>query len=320
MDQMVEPPKPKRVHRRKPKPVQALVSVAAPPPPLLRIRAQTWNPQRFKELGRGGEAVVYKIRDDTVAKIFLLPNAPEYAESRDLQLAAISRIREMQTKLLRFPHELPAQVIAPTGVLENVMGQIFGFVMPYKTGASLEKFTRTTSKIRDKQILELLKSIHELVRDIHSKGVIIGDFNESNIIVDQLVPYLLDADSMQFGEYECRTFTPRFTDPNILRVDNGQFTLKAQHTQLSDWYSYFVIAMRLMTYTEPFGGVARNMTLAERIKERVSIFDNRVMYPAVAKPLGSVPRNWLEVFIKTFHLGERFAPPDALFDTQTATP
>lgn len=296
---------------------------------LLRIRTPQWNPSRFKELGRGGEAAVYRLRPDTAAKVFLLPNAPEYADSPQLQDAARARIREMQSKLDAFPRYLPAEVVAPTGVLVNAKRQVFGYVMPLITGVSLDQLSRTTSIGTPKVLSAVLTKLHDLVVALHARGVVIGDFNENNVIVSRVIPHLIDADAMQFGDFQCRTFMPRFVAPELITAEQStgrsnkalaappSYRMVAPHADLTDWYAFLVIAMRLLTFTDPYGGVVHGMDLTQRLAERVTMFDRRVTYPAIARPLCQVPRPILEAFFRAFHRGERFIPDRSLFERIT---
>ena len=332
---------------------------------MLKIQAKTWQTSRFKELGRGGEAVVYRLKPDTVAKVFHRPDAQEFADNPQLQEAARVRLVEMQTKLLDFPADLPAQLVAPAGVLINPKRQVFGYVMPFREGTALDQFARTTSILTTKLVARLLCGLHDLVSALHKCGMVIGDFNENNVIIDKKTPYLIDADSMQFGKYQCRSFMPHFVAPELVAADKNanvptprqsvsripcpdcgsltcisartvgtparpstrrarqqtaintslqpQFQMVAPHTETTDWYSFLVIAMRLSTFTGPFGGVVNGMDLAERLEKRVTVFDRRVVYPRVAQPLKKVPRPLLELFYRLFHLGERVVPDRELF-------
>ena len=286
---------------------------------MLTIKTKTWTPARFEELGRGGEAVVYKMRDDIAAKIFHLPSAIEFADSPEMQDAARVRIKEMQTKLLKFPEVLTSDVAAPNGVLVNGKDQIFGYVMPFIDGISLDRFGRTTSILTASLTLKLLSGLHDLVKGLHAKGVVIGDLNENNIIVSKRKPRLIDADSVQFGPYKCKSFMPRFVAPEIITLgENGNplqptFNMVAPHSELTDWYSFMVIAMRLITFTDPYGGLANGVDLGERIAKRMTVFDPKVMYPRIAKPLKCVPRPILEAFFRMFHKGERFIPDKEVF-------
>ncbi|MDO8668847.1 MAG: RIO1 family regulatory kinase/ATPase [Candidatus Buchananbacteria bacterium] len=296
---------------------------------VLKIKAASWEAKNFKELGRGGEAIIYTLKPGIVAKIFLKPDAPEFAEDPELREAAWVRIEEMQTKLFSFPKDLPAELVTPTGVLVNGRNRVFGYVMPFINGTSLDKLGRTNMNPTAKKTKKMLVSLYDTVVKLHEQGVIIGDFNENNIIVFRDIPYLIDADSMQFGPYQCRSFIPRFTAPEILRITNSDagsgrkkkdirqwsFAMATTYNELTDWYSYLVIAMRLLTFTDPYGGVAYDMDLAERMSQRITVFDQPVVYPLIAKPLSSVPRPILETFFKVFHLHKRFIPDKKIFDS-----
>jgi len=97
--------------------------------------------------------------------------------------------------------------------------------------------------------------------------------------------------------------------------DEWQITLKAPHSELTDWYSFLVIAMRLMVWTDPFGGVVKKMEQAERIQKGLTVFHApEVTYPDVARSLSTVPRPLLQLFFNAFHLGKRFVPDRAVFE------
>lgn len=301
-------------------------------PPILRIRASHQQIHKFKELGRGGEAVVYKIREDIAAKVFLLPNATEFIKNTELQKAAHVRIIEMQNKLFDFPQDLPEGIVKPSGVLINEKEQVFGYVMPFIKGLSLDNLSKTSTILPPAITSLLLLSLYDLVNSLHARGVVIGDLNENNIIVANGNPHIIDADSTQFGHYKCRSFTPHFTAPEVLKVINQEispggrngrkicktilpsYSMTAPHSELTDWYSFMVIAMRLMTLTDPYGGTIKKMNFAERLENRVTVFDQRVIYPCIAKPLKDVPRSILDVFFRVFHLGERFIPERGIFN------
>lgn len=290
---------------------------------LPRIRASVWDPARFPELGRGGEAIVHQLRADTVAKVFLQPDAPDFARSPPLQEAARVRIGEMQTKLAAFPQDLPRRLIAPTGILVDAHERIFGYTMPFVHGKPLDVFVRESGVQGEQRTSVLLLMLFDLVHGLHNRGVVIGDCNDRNIIVTERGLRYIDADSMQFGSYQCRTFTPQFVAPELVAAlphNPSQpahvaplFAMVAPHTEATDWYAFLVIAMRLLTHTDPYGGVVPEMDLVERLRQRVTVFDTRVTYPVVARPLATVPRPILEAFYRAFHRGERFVPDRAIF-------
>lgn len=305
-------------------------STNATPRKLPKVRVQDLSFRKFKEIGRGGEAVVYQFGPDLVGKIYHLPNAPEYVDNDSMQQAALVRIREVQHKLFAFPLDVPDGVVAPTAILVNPKDQVIGYIMPFVKGISLDKLAKRSSIANASTAMPILRKLHTLVSEIHAVGIVIGDFNENNIIIAKKQPFLLDADSMQFGSYECRTFMPGFVDPQLLKSlrrtpsrnkepkmvgrPNVVFTMASHHSELSDWYSFMVIAMRLIVHTGPYGGFVPKMDLTDRIKKNITVFDRkRVRYPQTALPLKTVPRPLLEAFVRMFVRGERFVPDVSLF-------
>lgn len=298
---------------------------------MLRIKVDNWKRQAagFEEIGQGGEATIWKMRDDVVGKVFLQPNDPQFKQdpkqSKQLQEAARVRIEEMQKKISKFPKGLPSGFVVPTGALVDKEGKVFGYTMPFIKGTGFDKLTRTNANLTGEQMSTILSSLHKLVTEIHAQGVVIGDFNENNIIVDSdFVAHIVDTDSSQFGNYFCRNFMPNFVAPELVvgpQVEETKkekikttekspepFLLLSPHTELTDWYSFLVMAMRLITSTGPYGGVLKDMDLRQRLAERATVFDRRVTYPMNALPLADVPRPLLELFFRFFHKGERFVP------------
>lgn len=335
--------------------------------PRIVLKTKEWDQDKLEEIGRGGEAAIYKLNSTTVVKIFLLPDDPDYEDVVQDQRAALERHRDMQTKLLEIPEGLPDTVVVPTYLVENYRGRIVGYAMPFKNGMTLDRFAKSTSTMSDESICGLLRKLYDIVDGVHKRGLVIGDLNEFNVLVCFGVPYLIDIDSTQFGSFDSRAFTPRFTDPDILEVTVvehpvstlqecqqkvGRFvyrilrympgglvkyayrallwgktlpksetiTLKKRHTEQSDWYSFMVIAMRLFTYTDPYGGTHPRASLGMRLKDRLTVFCPDVIYPQTARSLKKVPRPLLEAFYRMFHEGKRFVPDRSLFGSDAVAP
>ncbi len=322
---------------------------------MLEIRAPNWRAKRFKEMGRGGEAVIYSLKPDTVAKIFLKSTDKIFAKDMPGQEAAAARLVEMQKKLRAFPQNAPPGLIGPSGILTDEFGHIFGYVMPLVDGISFDKLTRVDSLLSLKDRAEIIINFHDLLTALHEAEIVYGDLNQNNIIIVPGRPAvnLIDADSIQFGEFFCRSFMPGFAAPEILKINldfnqqakptpnqingwtinsqkrdaNGRFikiernpqaplySLAAPHSKLTDWYAFLVNAMRLLTFTEPYGGTVNSMTQAERIKKHVTVFNPNVIYPYNARPLRELPRPILEVFFRVFQQGERFVPEKSIFES-----
>lgn len=340
-------------------------------PRFLRITNESkWDPSHFEEIGGGGESTIFLLKDDIVAKIFLQSDDSRFVDNKEAQKAAELRLEEMQTKLYVFPRDLPKQLVAPTGVLVYPNGYVFGYTMPFRKGTSLDKLGRTDRPVGLEGIAKILLSLYDTIASLHAKGVVIGDLNENNIIVARNKTYIIDADSMQFGGYECHSFMPSFTDPKILQIKKFQkpkykkaqrkkvelklesddcdcsecrsnreetiekraseekraqqndqdssvvspFAMKRPHSELTDWYAFLVIAMRLLTFTDPYGGVVKDMPLSERMRKGITVFDPKVTYPVIAVPLREVDRSIVKLFFQFFHQGKRFIPERRIFE------
>ncbi len=196
-------------------------------------------------MGQGGEAWVYKFKLDGVAyaaKILKGPDAPDFRGDDEKQVrnreGAKERLEVFHHKIGDFP-QLPSQVVAPIGLLTTKAGKPKGLYMPVVDEPRDTFKTMTSADYRTgggdpNEIIETICNLGDLMSQIHttllcnncmSSGTgskctkcggklvptVIGDFNDLNILGPK--PYLIDADSMQFGKYPCRTFTERFVDP-----------------------------------------------------------------------------------------------------------
>jgi H/ACA ribonucleoprotein complex subunit 3 len=157
-----------------------------------------------------------------------------------------------------------------------------------------------------------------LVADIHTQRVVIGDFNDLNVLMDMNgQAFLVDADSMQYGPYPCRTFTTRFVDP--LCCGSTRLSLARPHTAESDWYAYHVMLLQSLLYVGPYGGVHRPATGKrlqhdERVLQRLTIFGDDIVYPKPALSLATLPDELLDYAQAAFAKDMRGEYPRKLLD------
>jgi hypothetical protein len=257
-------------------------------------------------IGKGGEADVYDLRDGRALKIFKPETHPDYAGMPEEQAAARLRIEEHQHKLRAFPRTLPRAVIAPEALATDRSGDtVLGYAMRLVDGAQpllgySDKAFRAA--VPAAAVLALFRGLQDAVQGLHARGVTIGDFNDLNVLVRGGEPFLIDADSFQFGPYPCRVFTERFLDPLI--ADAGR--LVAPYRPESDWYAFAALLMQSLLFVGPYGGIyrprdpARKLATAERPAARVTIFHPEVQYPRPAAPLLSLPDDLLHAFYEIF--------------------
>ncbi len=280
-------------------------------------------------VGTGGEADVYRFSPTSgftrhhgsrryVLKIF------RPATTDALRRAA----RERQTKLKEFPKGLPDRVISPIALAHDRGGQVIGYVMAFvPNGTPLISYKSATfckdHSVSPGQILRIMANLHDLVNAVHATGVVIGDFNDKNVLVlpnDEVC--LLDADSFQFGAWECPTFVPGFVDPQIVELQQGSTTFRkiGAHSPLTDWYAFMVMLFQLLVRVHPYTGGFYSSAQGEgpvkgvqRIARRISVFHpNVTLPPGIATPLDQIPAGIMACFRAVFQNEQRGVIPKKL--------
>ncbi|OGL34353.1 hypothetical protein A3F64_00150 [Candidatus Saccharibacteria bacterium RIFCSPHIGHO2_12_FULL_42_8] len=289
------------------------------------VNAKAYDLSRLPVIGKGGEADVYDLRDGDVLKLYKKPNDPDYQGNAAAQQGAVERLREQQTKLPAFPRKMPSTVVVPTALATNQGGtKILGYTMPYLKGQEVllryaDRQYREQGGIEGQQIVDIFRNLHQTVTAVHKAAVVIGDFNDLNVLVDNNGQvFLVDADSMQFGSFQCRTFTARFVDP--LCCDPKKLQLARPHNPNSDWYAFTTMLMQSFLFVGPYGGVHRpkggkRLQHDQRVLERITVFNPNVIYPKPAQPLDVLPDELLEFFHRTYQEDKRGEFPISLLES-----
>lgn len=280
-----------------------------------------------KEIGAGQEAVVYDMGNGQVAKLYRFPDDPYYTQSPDEQKAATARITMHQKKLAMYPHGLPSNIIAPTNLLTDKKGTILGYTMPFITGAeTLLKYGdmgyRQSMNISNNEIRDIFLHLHTTLRSLHEKKVIIGDFNDLNILVKNKQVYMIDTDSYQFGPWMSTMYTDKFIDPllcDVIFKNNDPFwTMTRNHNYTGDWYAFSALLFKSLLFVDPYGGIYKPKDPNKKIKQqfrsskRINIFNPEVVYPKHAYPYKVLDPNVLHYFQDVFNKDVRGEFPLAL--------
>ena len=280
-------------------------------------------------VGQGGEAEIYDIGANQVVKIFKLPDHPDYANSPAEQKAAAERIATHQQKLAAFPKNLPDHVVSPIKLATEKDGRIMGYTMPFLTG--VEPISRyftphfRQSGINNDEMLTTLRHLHKNVQGIHKAGVVIGDFNDLNVLVNNNQTWLVDADSMQFGKFLCKLFTARFVDPLLCDPNLNAPMLIRPHNTYSDWYAYAMMVAMGFLLTDVWGGVFKPTQKSHKIPHtarslhRITVWNPDVVYPKPARPYTVLPDDLMQLFVQTFEKDIRHEFPISLLDSMRWT-
>lgn len=275
-----------------------------------RIRVQP-----SQSIGKGGEADVYDIGGGVALKIFKAPSHPDLQGFPDDQRAAAERLRIAQRKLREFPRNLPSVVVAPVDLASDRNGKVVGYTMRLVADAEPLARLAEPAYAGPRDIPGLFLGLHEAVEALHQAGIVIGDFNDLNVLVTEARPHLIDADSYQFGPYLCGVYTDRFVDP-VLCGPTG--ALARPYSTQSDWYAYAVLLLQSLLHVGPYGGVYRPLPPTERRARRITIFHPDVIYPKPAVPYRSLPSELLAYFRDVFERDRREPFPRRLLGARPA--
>lgn len=274
-------------------------------------------------IGKGGEADVYDLGGGTVLKLFKPPDHPDLDGLPDEQQAARRRILEHQKKLPAFPRGLPPKVVVPQGLVKDSRGTIIGYTMPFLQGGEvLMRYTQKSFRqgVPSDDMRDILRDLHTTVTGVHGAHVVIGDFNDLNVIVIGKDAHLIDADSMQFGGFRCGVYTTRFVDPLLCDPAGKEPKLMRPHGMDSDWYAFTVMVMQCFLFVDPYGGIYQPKDPAHLVRhpmrplKRITVFHPEVRYPKPAVPYGMLPDELLQHLHRVFEKDERGAFPVALLE------
>ncbi len=261
-------------------------------------------------LGEGGEARVYRL--GTVALKLFHP-----AQDRLAQQLLDQKLR----KLAQFPKGLPGAVMSPMELATDKAGRVVGYTMPLVPGA--EDFGRLAQRkwrvgvVSNAGLTAVFRELHSLVEALHASRVVIGDFNDGNVLFTPSPPqgrgghvHLIDADSMQFGGFPCPVGHERFLDPRLYGVD---LSIAPRFDDGSDWYAFAVLLFQSLLSVHPFGGThAKLPTLLRRAEARHSLMKSDVVVPRLAVPPKVLPDDLLHWFLAVFEKDARQTFPSSL--------
>ena len=211
-----------------------------------------------RPLGRGGEALIFAVEGDpySVAKIYLRPT-PERASKLVAMLVA-----PPVDPMAKAGH---TSITWPTARLVNGEGQFVGYLMPRIENARLivEFYTPRTRlqhcpKFHYAYLLRTARNLATAVGALHERGYVIGDLNESNVLVTvQALVSLVDTDSFQVREgasvFRCRVGKPEYTPPELQGARFAEIDRDPEHDAFGLGVLIFQLLMQGM---HPFAGVS----------------------------------------------------------------
>lgn len=229
-------------------------------------RSLTLNPKAT--LGEGGEGSVFAAGNRLAAKIYRKPS-----EATQRKLKAM--LAQTSAKSLT---NQDVSIAWPLDLLLDEAGEIVGFLMPQALASRpiVDYYNPKTRlgfspffSYRD--LHRTARNLAAAIETLHAQGYVVGDLNESNILVSQSAQVtLVDADSIQVidGEtlYHCRVGKAEFMPPEL----QGQSLSAITRTTEQDNFALAILIFQtLMEGSHPFAGIyigeGEPPTLAARI-------------------------------------------------------
>ena len=283
----------------------------------------------MKFVNKGGEADIFDIGNGLALKVFKPPDHPDFAMWPREKVAAKNRIAEHQKKLPAFPKNLPSRVVVPIDLATDRFagGKIVGYAMRFLAGA--EKLLRYgepdfRKKISGELVVKIFKDLRRTVEQIHRANVVIGDFKDLNVLVENAEAYIIDSDSFQFGPFLTKGFTENFVDPLLCDSKKSPLELIRPHNAFSDWYAFTMLLIQTLLAVHPYGGVYKPKQACKRITHqarplhRVTIFHPEVFYTKHAVSYEVLPDDLLHYFHLVFEKDRREVFPEKLLDLRWA--
>jgi DNA-binding helix-hairpin-helix protein with protein kinase domain len=250
------------------------------------VYTSSGSPVRLgREIGRGGEGVVYEIegRAEQVAKLYLSP--VDQQKTAKLQTMLLKRTDAL-TRLAAWPSDLLLR--APRGrVAGLLMRRITGF-RPihelYTPKSRLQEFPRANWPF----LVHVAANVARAFALMHSCGVIIGDVNHGNILVnDAGMTSLIDCDSYQVlnngQKFICEVGVAAYTPPEL----QGKNFSTIVRTENHDNFGLALLIFHLLFMgRHPFAG--RFLDAGEMPVER-AIREYRFAFSGNAKALQMAP-------------------------------
>lgn len=256
-----------------------------------------------KVIAKGGEGVVYEVDHDShlAAKIYKAPTSEHTAKLRMmLSKPPIDYIEYRGHTSIAWPE--------PKGRLFDEQNKCVGFLMPRIHPPTYTVHTLYNPQNRQKELpgftwqylLRTARNFASVLEALHQGGYVVGDVNESNILVTAGAQVtLIDCDSIQIPRgnglfFRCGVGKGEYTPPELQGISLTQIDRNVHHDNFSLAVLIFLL---LMEGRHPFMGIWKGAnadkppTLEDNIKAgNSSYIGSRLLtQPAYALPFEILP-------------------------------
>jgi len=227
-----------------------------------------------RHLGGGGEGEVYTVQghSDLVAKLYYSSKLKPTSINFNPRVLMKEKIETMLEQPVSAYTKRGVLIVAwPQDILYDDSGQFVGYTMPrvksrYHIFAASRERERIIlyPKYTWKTAVSIAYNLAMAVRSVNSAGVVVGDMNPNNIMVDERGRVtLIDTDSFNITNkrtgktYKCSVGVPEMLPPELQGVDLAD--PKNEFTEKTDGFALSIHVFNLlMNNCHPFGVLGMN--------------------------------------------------------------
>ena len=292
-----------------------------------RITGRTYSFKPKTEIAAGGEGLIYNVQynNHEVAKVYK-DDKLSSERSKKLEIMVANPPNNIWNKhgypTIAFPTDALEYTGRSRGRMKN--GQVIGFIMPKLQDQMKKIFNFSDSRNRlinnpfftYDYLMTTALNFAMAVHSTHERNYVIGDINESNILVDENKTFvtLIDTDSFQVEDpksgqvYRCPVGKPEYTAPEL----QGKNFENENRFLSHDLFGMAIILYQLlMENAHPFTGVYQGIgdppKYSESIKKGFFVHTKKTKSPyrpqSIALPFETLNPDIRNLFLRCFEDG-----------------
>ncbi|MBP9726607.1 MAG: lipopolysaccharide kinase [Gammaproteobacteria bacterium] len=239
--------------------------------------------EKAKELGKGGQGIVYRTKDPNLAIKMVI-------DAQGEAICSPEQVRQYAEKLLRvrlMPLSSDIHISTPVALLKQYAGYVMHLLaemVPFDSfwlnkdiSAQMSRaempvwLVGDKNQVMDEKQLEdrkkiwhyaktgglrrRLKALHgcaDIVAQLHGRGLVYGDISHNNVFISEDLQHtevwLIDADNLAFDQESAfGVYTPKYGAPELVQCQDGG-------RPATDCHAFAVMAFYLLSTVHPFIG------------------------------------------------------------------
>ncbi|WP_162849734.1 protein kinase domain-containing protein [Anaeroplasma bactoclasticum] len=205
-------------------------------------------------LGQGGQGMVCKTKDSTIAVKFVLKNEQILTDEKyyEIYKNKINDVVVMNIDSdINLCHPYTMLEKPYCGYVMHMLSDlkpISNLIYDQNIDGNLNDYFRNTNGLKKR--IEVLIELSRTLARLHSKGIVYCDISPNNVFYSDIDNFskvwIIDCDNLKYtGDVKSGIFTPGFGAPEVA-------SNQSSNTIFSDCFSFAVLAFRVLTFRNPF--------------------------------------------------------------------